>query len=245
MLHKTIDKDCFQFKRFSVKQDICTMKVNTDGVLLGAWSADHVTANRVLDIGTGTGVIALMIAQKRPDVMIDAIDIDALAFQQARQNFMENELGANIICHLMALQEFCQSTSGSYDLIISNPPFFTGGTFSDNENKANVRHTIKLSHGELLGGVRQLLHSHGVFDVILPYTEGLQFVKMASKYGLFLQKKTEVITRENKDVERLLLRFSKNENSAITINKLLIKHADGQQYSKEYIRLTKDYYLFL
>lgn len=239
------DKDIFRFKQFFIRQTLSTMKVNTDGVLLGAWSAKNAKANRVLEIGTGTGYIALMVAQKLREATIDAIDIDISAYRQALQNFTENELGSIIQCHHSSLQEFSKISSVQYDLIISNPPFFTGGVFSDNENKANVRHTIKLSHSELLSGVRTLLDKEGVFDVILPTAEGLQLIGMASKYGLFLKNKTEVITRENKNVERLLLRFSKTNHAETITDQMLIKYEDSQQNSKEYIDLTKDYYLFL
>ena len=232
----------FRFKHFTVKQDKCTMKVNTDGVLLGAWS-DTAGADRALDIGTGTGVIALMLAQKNPYLLIDAIDVDMDAYLQSKENFECNSIGQNIRAHFEGLQEFTTRKDSLYDLIVSNPPFFTGGTFSYNENKANVRHTLKLSHSELLQNVRKLLTKKGFFDVILPLAEGLRFIQMASQYGLFVCKKTEVFTRPTKNIERLLLRFSKVRPDEVISDTLSIWEDEKNEYSEEYKNITSDFYL--
>lgn len=234
----------FRFKQFTVKQDMCAMKVNTDGVLLGAWS-DTNGACKALDIGTGTGVIALMLAQKNPDLQIDAIDIDENAYNQARENFSLNPIGLHIQAFHEGLHEFTSNRESVYDLIVSNPPFFTGGTFSYNENKAYVRHTIKLSHSELLQNVRKLLTKAGFFDVILPFAEGLRFIQIAGQYGLYVCKKTEVFSRGNKSTERLLIRFSKTRPLHEKYDTLCIMEEDKNEYSVEYKQLTRDFYLAL
>lgn len=232
----------FRFKQFTIIQDKCTMKVNTDGVLLGAWS-DTEGAERALDIGTGTGVIALMLAQKNPYLLIDAIDIDKDAYLQSKENFELNIIGQNIRVYNEGLQEFTTRKESLYDLIVSNPPFFTGGTFSYNENKANVRHTIKLSHSELLQSVRKLLTKNGYFDVILPLAEGLRFIQMATQYGLFVCKKTEVFSRPAKNAERLLLRFSKTRPLTLISDTLSIMEEEKNEYTREYKKITGDFYL--
>ena len=232
----------FRFKQFTIKQDICAMKVNTDGVLLGAW-CDASCAKRALDIGTGTGVIAMMLAQKNKSLMVDAIDIDENAYLQAKENFESNTIGQQIRAYHEGLQEFADEKNWKYDLVVSNPPFFTGGTFSYNENKAYVRHTIKLSHSELLQNVQKLLKGDGFFDVILPFTEGLRFIQIAGQYGLFACKKTEVYSRPGKSTERLLIRFSKIRHEIIETDTLSIMKVDQNEYSDEYKLITRDYYL--
>lgn len=240
------DKNTFQFKKFLIGQGKSSMKVNTDGILLGAWT-DISQSHRVLDIGTGTGVIALILKQKNPSLKIDAIDIDENAYEQALENFSVNELGKNIKVYLVSLQDYSKQKliENSYDLIVSNPPFFSGGTFSYNENKANVRHTIKLGHGDLLQGVRQLLKKDGVFSLILPYSEGLRFIQFAEKYGLFLVGKTNVYSRQNKNIERLLLKFSYTKQSSIFEESLVIMKENTEEYTNEFKELTKELYLHL
>lgn len=240
----TTDKYIFQFKRFTVHQDICQMKVNTDGIMLGAWT-DVNDANSALDIGSGTGVIALMLAQKNENLIIDAVDIDKNAFIQSRDNFLLNHLEKRIFAHHADFLEFQQQKDKKYDVIVSNPPFFSGGTFSFNENKASVRHTIKLGHGNLLLGVKKLLSKEGRFFVILPYLEGIRFIEMAEKYGLFLSCLTEVYSRENKPVERLLMCFSSKKEIQPLKDKLKILKNESEMYSDEFIQLTKDLYLFM
>jgi len=237
--------DVFRFKQFEIYQDKCTMKVNTDGVLLGAWSEID-DRKQALDIGSGTGIIAMMLSQRSPSLMITGIEIDKDAYLQARSNMQHSKFSERLFAVHSALQDYASITEARFDLIISNPPFFTGGTFSSNENKANVRHTIKLSHADLLLSVKKLLSPEGYFDLILPYIEGLRFIEMAGKYDLSLKKMTEVRSRENKNIERLLLRFRHGHSSAFDQDELIIYNGVGvKDYSDEFQALTKEFYLFM
>ncbi len=237
--------DVFRFKQFEIYQDKCTMKVNTDGVLLGAWS--HLKdRKRALDIGSGTGIIALMLAQRSQSLMVTGVEIDEDAYLQSRSNMRQSIFAERLFAVYSSLQDYAAITEDRFDLIISNPPFFSGGTFSSNENKANVRHTIKLSHADLLLSVKKLMSANGYFDLILPYIEGLRFIEMAGKYDLSLNKMTEVQSRENKSIERLLLRFKHGESSDFDKDELIIYQGEGvKDYSDEFKAFTKEFYLFL
>jgi len=238
--------DIFRFKQFGIEQDQCTMKVNTDGVMLGAWS-DVTDKRRALDIGTGTGLIALMLAQRASGMTVDAIEIDHQAALQAQSNFASSPFALRLSVFPEALQDYSNGRHELYDLIVSNPPFFSGGTFSTNENKANVRHTVKLSHADLLSAVKSLLNPiSGHFDLILPYIEGLRFIDLAEKYNYHCVSLVEVQSRTNSKIERLLIRLSLDK-TVPRVDGLLIIHAEatGIKYSPDYTALTKDFYLFM
>ncbi|MBK9737866.1 MAG: methyltransferase [Saprospiraceae bacterium] len=206
------ESNVFKFKQFDILQDNAAMKVNTDGVLLGAWT-DLTAKHTALDIGTGTGVIAIMLAQRKLDMMVTALEIDEAAYLDAKNNMENCAFNSRLKVLNISLQDFAMVHHERFDLIISNPPFFSGGTFSLNENKANVRHTIKLSHSDLLFAVKKLLHPEGHFDVILPYIEGLRFIEMSAKYDLYPHLITQVRSKEHKNIERLMLRLGLNKRS--------------------------------
>jgi tRNA1Val (adenine37-N6)-methyltransferase len=232
--------NAFTFKQFTIKQDLCTMKVNTDGVLLGAW-ADAKNVKNALDIGTGTGVIALMLAQKSPKAKVIGIDIDEVSCKEAQENVDASIFSEQVKIGNISIQDFSNITSEKFDLIVSNPPFFTGGTFSANENKANVRHTIKLPHGDLLKSVNVLISPKGRFSVILPFLEGLRFTELAERSGLHLIKETKVKHQENKNIERLLLTFSKLSSPKVQ-DELCIMDVDTKVYTSAFVELTRDFY---
>jgi tRNA1Val (adenine37-N6)-methyltransferase len=229
----------FKFKQFNLEQDKCSMKINTDGVLLGAWAPVEEVKN-ALDIGTGSGVIALMVAQRAQDALIRGIEIDKSSALQATENAKQSPWPERIIIENMSIQDFSRNTKERFDLILSNPPFFTGGTFSKNQEKTNVRHTVKLPHGDLLLSARKLLSEKGKFCVVLPTMEGLRFAELAATYGLFCTRKTEVFTVKDKPVERLLLQFEPKEKEVFK-EKLIINEPNG--FSESYRLLTKDFYL--
>ncbi len=244
-LHKVVKP--FQFKQFRIEQDQTTMKVGTDGVLLGAWASVQ-QAKRMLDIGTGTGVIALMLAQRTitEGGVIDAVEIDEAAFQQASSNAQSSPFSARVRIFHDSIQTFAQQQANAtpavkYDLIVSNPPFFTGGTFSSDENKNRVRHTVKLPHNDLLNATRQLLHKEGRFCVILPLIEGLRFIEIARTYGFYCTQKVEVLPKASKPVGRLLLQFE-FMYKPISINTLTIRGEAENDFTDEYKALTKDFY---
>jgi len=235
----------FYFKEFALDQDQCTMKIGTDGVLLGAW-ADVQGAQQILDIGTGTGLIGIMLGQRTKDsqAKIVAVEIEDQAFQQAIENAEKAPWGERVEVVFSAVQDFAKEhqTQEKYDLIVSNPPFFSGGTFSKNQERNSVRHTVKLPHGDLLSAVRSLLAPNGKFSVVLPLIEGMRFQELALDYNLFCTRITKVRPKINKSVARLLLQFEKQEKEA-EISELVIQKEGRNNWTAEYIRLTKAFYL--
>ncbi len=231
----------FQFKRFAIEQNDCAMKVGTDGVLLGAW-CDIATTTKALDIGTGSGVIAVMLGQ-RCEAEIHAVEIEEAAFLQAKSNFEKADWSDRLSAKKAPIQDYAKLSRDEYDLIVSNPPFFSGGTFSHNQDRNNVRHTVKLGHGDLLIAARKLLTKNGKFCVILPLIEGLRFQEVAKTYALYCTKITEVKSRPAGSVERLLMQFEKTATENIAKDELAIYQEKGKAHSAEYIALTKDFYL--
>ena len=230
----------FQFKQFSIAQDQCSMKVGTDGVLLGAW-ADISGASRILDIGAGTGLIAIMLAQRNKDALVHAVEIDEKACTQAVKNMADSPFADRLTSFPVSIQDYSFKPE-RYDLIVSNPPFFSGGTLSNNSDRDAVRHTVKLPHGALLLSVQRLLNDDGKFAVILPFIEGLRFEEMAATYNLYCTRKTEVKSKADKPVERLLLEFEKVKKEPIA-NQLVIQKEKRNDWTDDYIALTGDFYL--
>jgi len=235
----------FQFKQFSIAQDQCAMKVGTDGVLLGAW-ADTTNAQKVLDIGTGSGVVAIMLAQRTTGATIHGIEIDECAHQQATANMANSPWADRLVAIHKPIQDYAKLSREEYDLIVSNPPFFSGGTFSLNENKKNVRHTVKLPHGDLLIAARKLLSKNGKLCLILPLIEGLRIKELARSYRLFCTKITKVKARPTGGAERLLMQFEKEDTNELMEDELFVyAAATGNERSDGHIELTKDFYLNL
>lgn len=235
--------EAFEFKQFAIEQDRCTMKVGTDGVLLGAW-ADVADAKTALDIGTGTGVIAIMLGQRTDDMTIHAVEIEGDACEQAQENMANAPWADRLKVFHTSIQDHAKSFPDKYDLIVSNPPFFTGGTFSNNQDKNSVRHTIKLPHGDLLSAVRTLLSPQGRFAIILPYIEGLRFQELAKTYHLYMTKVLEVKPKEDKPVERLLMQFER-EKKPLEQEELIIQRDGANEWTGDYIALTGDFYLYM
>lgn len=231
----------FYFKQFVIHQDRCTMKVGTDGVLLGAW-ADVTDVRKALDIGAGTGVIAIMLGQRTESAEIHAVEIDEDSFTQAKGNMADAPWSDRLRVMHVSIQEYMRSTHDRYDLIVSNPPFFSGGTFSNNQDRNSVRHTVKMPHGDLLTAVRNLLAEQGRFCVILPFLEGLRFEELARTYKLYCTRKMEVKPKEEKPVERLLLQFERREKEQVR-EMLVIQKEKRNDWTEEYIALTGDFYL--
>ncbi|MEO0044345.1 MAG: hypothetical protein RL329_3793 [Bacteroidota bacterium] len=240
---KTIQKP-FRFKQFTVEQDRCAMKVGTDGVLLGAW-ANVAQAETILDVGTGTGVIAIMAAQRTEtyQTRVEGVEIDESAYLQAKENMANSPFAARLTVIHDSIQDFQPLGERKYDVIISNPPFFTGGTFSGNQEKNNVRHTVKLPHGDLLHATQRLLHKKGRFCLILPLLEGLRFIEVARNYRFFCTRMTEVRPKPGKNIERLLLQFEWQDQKMVK-DELILMLENGQRndYTPEYIQLTSAFY---
>ncbi|UII24529.1 methyltransferase [Fulvivirga maritima] len=237
-------KHQFDFKQFSVKQENTAMKVGTDGVLIGAWASVDGT-RKALDIGTGTGLIALMIAQRCEHCNIEAIDVSEAATTEAIYNFKASLWHDRLTAHRISLQELANSkTPHSFDLIITNPPYFEqGGTKAQTDERHQARHNHSLSQNELLSSVNQLLSKGGRFSLILPYNEGLSLMKKSKAYELFINRKTAFFSKESKPQERWLLEFSRIEKQP-TENQL-IHYNMNNEWSDAYKELTKDFYLKL
>jgi len=234
----------FRFKQFTIHQDRCAMKIGTDGVLLGAW-ANCQNAQKALDIGTGTGVIALMLAQRNPALQkIDGIELDTEATQQAIENVQRSPWSDRIEIIQSPLQTFKLAQNAQYDLIISNPPFFQkdANTSPSGKSRTQARHTDSLSFEELLEHACRLMTPNGQLNVVLPYQEGLHLKSLAQNAGLHCNRMAEVKSVAHKPVRRFLLCFEKAEKEPV-IEQLTIQHRERKNYTDEYIALTKDFYL--
>lgn len=236
-----MSNDNFSFKRFTVQQGKCAMKVGTDGVLLGAWSGGRNTAvSRVLDIGTGTGVVALMLAQRFPDAYIDAIDIDEGSVLQAKENFLQSEWHERINAVHSSIQYF--RSEKKYDLIVSNPPYFIDSMKAGGKRML-ARHTDTLSYSDLAEGVVRLLEKGGLFAAIFPYVESNIFIIEAAGRGLYVTRRMDVAGVAGKPVKRVLLEFSFNRVDDVPVENMIIESGGRHCYTKKYKELTKDFYL--
>lgn len=234
----------FQFKQFSVDQDRCAMKVGTDGVLLGAWTPIKNNPFSILDIGTGTGIIALMLAQRSNAEQIDALEIDEEAYEQATDNFENSPWNDRLFCFHAGLDEFVEEPEDEYDLIVSNPPFYSENYKSNSEQRDLARFQDAMPFEDLVEAADLLLSENGIFSVIIPFKEEENFLALANEYELYPIKITRVKGAPNSEIKRSLLAFSRNENPDFPVDELIIETA-RHQYTPEYIELTKEFYLKL
>jgi tRNA1Val (adenine37-N6)-methyltransferase len=232
----------FKFKKFTVAHDESTHKVGTDGVLLGAW-VNLAHAKSVLDIGTGSGVIALMLAQRtEAPVRINAVELQETDARQALKNIEASQWRERITLHHCAIQDF--NPDSRFDLIVTNPPFFINSWLPPTESRTAVRHTTTLSFEDLLSSaIRMMNREHGRLAIILPHVEGRQFLAMAQTKGLHCIRECEFRSRQHKPVERLLLEFSFQNLYPVKEELVLYKEADGEEWSDSYKALTGDFYL--
>ena len=232
----------FQFKQFSLEQDRCAMKIGTDGVLLGAWTPIQNHPNSILDIGTGTGIIALMLAQKTSATQIDALEIDEDAYEQATDNFENSPWNDRLYCFHAGLDEFVEEPEDEYDLIVSNPPFYTDDFKSATEQRDLARFADSMPFEDLIEAADLLLSENGIFSVIIPFKEEEKFLALAAAYELYPLKITRVKGTPTTEIKRSLLAFSRNKNTDFPVDELIIETA-RHIYTSEYIELTKDFYL--
>ncbi|MBA4144975.1 MAG: hypothetical protein C0523_04370 [Cytophaga sp.] len=229
----------FQFKQFSLRDDQCAMKIGTDGVLLGAWvNVDH--AKTVLDIGAGSGLIALMIAQRsKVAEQIMAVELGKEDAQQATENALASPWPSRIQVHQSRIQDF--RSDHSFHLIVSNPPFFNNSLLPPSGKRKAARHTESLSYQDLLASAERLITTGGIFAVVLPAREGALFISMAQFHGFYPSRQCAVYTRASKPQERWLLEFSRQPSPA-HIEKLIL-FTEGNERSPEYEKLTELFYL--
>lgn len=262
--------DFFRFKQFCVWHNLCAMKVGTDGVLLGAWAMqgtdtpssstteghhisksidekseaqrrNHAEVHHILDIGTGSGLIALMLAQRFEQATIDAIDIAPSAIQQAEQNFEQSPWSERLCCSLSALQDYHSDTA--YDLIVSNPPYFQNSLKTPDQDRLLARHTDSLPYSLLLHHAARLVAPQGIIALILPAEAEKDIIRIAETEKLFCTRLTRVCTKPGKAAKRILVEFSPIPSDQPTLPELFYIESPTSPRSEEYSRLTQDFYL--
>ena len=234
----------FYFKEFTINQDKTAMKVGTDAVLLGAWCSLETYPDTILDVGSGTGLISLMMAQRSDAETIDAVEIDAAAYEQTVGNFEQSDWADRLFCYHSSFQDFSKEMNEDaveYDLIISNPPFYTDAFETKDSSRNSARFTTALSFEDLLNGVSKLLSDRGVFTTIIPFKETVAFVKLAAKNNLFLNRICSVRGTATTEVKRSLLEFCFDQKELVETS--LTIEISRHVYTQEYINLTKDFYL--
>jgi tRNA1Val (adenine37-N6)-methyltransferase len=230
----------FKFKQFTVFHDQCAMKVNTDGCLLGSWAAAK-SPQSILDIGTGSGVIALMLAQKYPQAQVDGVEIENTCAKQCIANFTESPFADRLRCYCNAIQDF--ESDVKYDLIVSNPPYFQNNTPSPNKKRHQARHQMGLSLEELFRKTTSLLTTNGTFCLILPKDLRNAATEQASKTGLHQYEEITLRPLPNKPPHRVLLSFS--TRPCVYMSDELSIEIDRGHYSPDVTKWLKPYYLNL
>lgn len=231
----------FQFKQFSVDQSGCAMKINTDGVLLGALvDADH--PQTILDIGTGTGVIALMLAQRFPNAKVDAVEIDKSAAETAGRNFQNSSFFDRLRIYSSGFAEFFDKYPGrKYDLIVSNPPFYINSLKSPEESKQLAKQANKNFFENLMAAASNNLSNSGLLCLILPIDTAELIEQLTIKAELYLQKPIQISSFENSEPHRLILYFGRSQ--ANSGNRKFVIYKSIGNYSEEYINLLKPYFI--
>jgi tRNA1Val (adenine37-N6)-methyltransferase len=227
---------------FAIQQDRCAMKVGTDSVLLGAWCPIENNPFSVLDIGAGTGILSLMIAQRSNAEQIDALEIDEDAYEQCVENFENSPWGDRLFCFHAGLDEFVEEPEDEYDLILSNPPFYGENYKSENEQRDLARFQDALPFEDLIEAADLLLSENGIFAVIIPHKEEERFIDLCAQAELFPFKITRVKGSHNTPIVRTLLAFKRFELPVLSADELVVE-INRHEYTNEYIALTKDFYL--
>lgn len=217
------------------------MKTGTDAVLLGAWTPITYHPFAVLDIGAGTGILSLMLAQRSDAGVIDALEIDAAAYEQCVENFENSAWSDRLFCYHASLKEFTEDIDERYDLIISNPPFYSDTYKSDDKQRDLARFNDAMPFEHLLESVSKLLSEDGIFSVVIPYSEEDYFITTAARFGLFPQQILHVKGTTEAPIKRSLISFSFHKTT-VQVSHLIIE-TTRHQYTQDYINLTKDFYL--
>jgi tRNA1Val (adenine37-N6)-methyltransferase len=231
----------FKFKQFTIYQDRCAMKIGTDGVLLGAWTNISNSPESILDIGSGTGIIGLMLAQRCYADTIDAIEIDEDAFEQCVENFEASPWADRLFCYHASLDEFLDEVDDKYDLIISNPPFYSEEVSSGDSARDRARQNSSLPFSLLFKGVSGLLSEKGIFALVIPYKEEKRVLQEALKLRLYPARLQRVKGHPDSEVKRSLIEFH-FKNTEVLTNELIIEKS-RHEYTEDYINMTKDFYL--
>lgn len=232
----------FKFKQFSVEQDKCAMKVGTDSVLLGAWCPIDNHPNTILDIGAGTGILSLMLAQRTHADQIDAVEIDEEAYEQCVANYENSPWSNRLFCYHAALDELVEDPEVEYDIIISNPPFYAEHFKTSDSQRDLARFQDAMPFESLIEAADLLLSENGIFAVIIPFKEEERFLNLCAAVELYPVKATHVRGSHTTPIVRTLLAFKRYELSVLVADELVIE-INRHEYTDEYINLTKDFYL--
>ena len=235
-----MSNDYFQFRQFIVHQQRCAMKVGTDGTLLGAWAAAPSAPRRILDIGTGTGLIALMMAQRFPQAEVIGLDIDADAVAQACENVSLSPFSERVTILHQDIVNFHDTIS--FDAIVSNPPYFVDSLASPDRQRTTARHTVSLTYADLMKQAFRLLNDDGIFSVVIPSESRSLIEAAACLQGFFLTRICLVRTTPRKQPKRQLIEFRKHPVKELVINEGIIEESPNVR-SEWYQQLTHEFYI--
>lgn len=231
----------FKFKQFEVNQSRCAMKIGTDSVLLGSWIASSPQTNSILDIGAGTGVLSLMMAQKTAAEIIDGIEVDNDAYEQCVENFENSEWGDRLFCYHASFNEFVEEIDELYDLIITNPPFFDTHFKSGDLQRDTARFNDALPYQELIYGVSKLLSNEGKFNIIIPYNQKELIIGLCKEFDLNPSRILNVKGNPSSPFKRCLIELCRKE--VFVKEESLTIETSRHVYTNDYKSLTKDFYL--
>ncbi|MCE5205310.1 MAG: methyltransferase [Porphyromonadaceae bacterium] len=233
----------FQFKQFTIYHDQCAMKVNTDGVLLGAWT--EVGHNKdILDVGTGTGLIALMIAQRNPVARVTAIDIDRETVAQAKENRDNSPFADRMTVRLCDFRDCGCMWQERFDLIVSNPPWFENSLLSPDAGRTTARHSVSLTLQELLHTAKSCLKQEGTLALILPFDKQNELIQLSDKLGFYLKRETVVFPLPDSLPKRLMTEWTLSPVENPQRNRLTIEQCP-HRYSPEFVDMVREFYLYL
>ncbi len=232
----------FQFKQFNINQERCAMKIGTDAVLLGAWCPINNNPFSILDIGAGTGILSLILAQRSNASQIDAIEIEENAYEQCVENFEASHWGDRLFCYHASLNDFINEPEDQYDIIISNPPFYSEDYKTDNSQRDLARFQDALPFEELVKATTLLLSENGIFTVIIPFKEENRLLNLCAQAELFPIKMTRVKGTPTGPIIRSLIAFKRYELPVLSANELVIE-SSRHVYTEAYTKLTRDFYL--
>ncbi len=232
----------FHFKQFTIQQEHAAMKVGTDGVLLGAWASHPGPQSRVLDVGCGTGLIALMLAQRTKYVAVDALEIDPSSARQALENFQNSPWKERIQCIQSSFQDYSSQCKSRYDLIICNPPFFSGSAKTPSKERNLARHDDSLSLEDIFRGSVSLMKNTTIISLILPIEKEAQAMDLSTEHNMYCNRLTRVIPAPGKPTKRVLLECSYSPGKAIE-DDLTIETETRHMYSDKFKKLVDEFYL--
>lgn len=235
-----MSKNSFQFKQFTVSQERCAMKVGTDGTLLGAWAKAYAQKPRIFDIGTGTGLIALMMAQRYPQATVVGIDIDADAVIQAQENVAASPFADRIMINRADATKITDKEG--YDAIVCNPPYFVDSLVCPGEQRTMARHAVTLNYSTLIHTANSLLKNDGCLSIVIPVDNKDDVDSAVAFEGLFITRICQIKTTPNKLPKRMLIEIRKTPVSDVDFKEEILESLPGQR-SEWYREITKDFYI--